>query len=152
MKNKGFTLIEMLLAIVLLGIAVTFVVLSFGKLNAEQALDTSVESAVSVFSEARSMTLSSVNDSQYGVHLESAQVVLFKGSSYSSSDSANVPTTLNSQVALRNITLSGGGSDVVFNRLTGATAKTGTFELYLKSATTTYKTLTVGATGLVEPN
>jgi prepilin-type N-terminal cleavage/methylation domain-containing protein len=152
LRTKGFTVLEILVAMGILGMAVTIVTLSFSRLNENQALDKSVDLAVSVLNEARSLTLSSVDSSRYGVNLESDQLVLFKGSSFSSSAPDNVTTSLNALVGIRNISLSGGGSSVVFDRLTGATNNSGTFELYLKNASTTYSTVTVNATGVVEEN
>lgn len=148
--KKGFTLMETLMVIAIAGIAVTIVTLSLSKINSSKALDTDVSLVVSVLNEARSMTLSSVDALQYGVNLQDSQVVLFSGSSYSTSSPSNVFTTLNSLVGIRNISLSGGGTSVVFQRLTGETSQSGTLEVYLRSATTSYKTVTINSTGVIE--
>lgn len=151
-KNKGFTLIELLLGLVILAIVVTIISLSFSKLNSSQALEKSVASAASIFAEARAKTLSAADDSQYGVRIEESQLVLFKGASYSAVDPNNVPLVLNPAVATRNVSLAGGGTSVVFQRLTGATLQSGSFQIYLRAATTTFETITISATGLVEEN
>lgn len=150
--RKGFTLIEILMAVAIIGLAVTIVTLSFGGLNASQALDKSVLNVISVLDEARAKTLSAVDDSQYGVRIEESQVILFRGASYSASDPGNEVTELHALVAIRNISLSGGGASVVFQRLTGATAQPGTFEVYLRQAADTFKTVTVNSTGVAEAN
>jgi len=150
MKHKGFTVLEILVAISILALAVTIVAFSFSKLNSSQALDKSATLVTSILDEARSLTLSSKGDSQYGVYLEASQVVLFKGATYSQPDPANVVTSLHALVGMRNITLSGGGTSVVFKRLTGNTDETGTAEIFLKASPTTFRTITVRATGIVE--
>jgi prepilin-type N-terminal cleavage/methylation domain-containing protein len=150
--QKGFTLLELLMGVLLIGIAVTIVSMSFNKMNASQALGKSAASAVSLFEEARAKTLSAEGASQYGVRIEDGQLILFRGASYSAADPANVPLTLNSLVGTRNVSLGGGGTSVVFQRLTGATLNSGSFQLYLRAATTTYKTITVSSTGVVEEN
>lgn len=150
--QKGFTLLEILLVIAVAAIAITIAALSFSKLNENLALDKSAELAVSVLNEARALTLSAKESSQYGVDIQPSQLVLFKGSSYSPLDEGNVSTPFNSLVGVRNITLSGGGTSIVFSRLTGTIDGTGTFELYLLGATTTYRTITVTATGVAEAN
>lgn len=146
------TLIETVLVLVLLALVTGFISLSFSQINEKEALDKNADLVVSVLAEARSMTLSSIDDSRYGVHFDANQVVLFRGSSYNSSATTNVPTLLNPLVGIQNISLNGGGSEVVFNRLTGETDNSGSLQIHLKNATTTYLTLTVGATGLSERN
>lgn len=149
--QKGFTVIEILVVLALGALLTGFVVSSFSKVNEHEVLNTNSDLIVSILNEARSMTLSSVGDTGYGVHFDTDQVVLFRGTSYSSVSATNVPTALNSRVAMRNISF-GGGSNVVFNRLTGATAQAGTLQIYLKNASTTYKTISVSATGISERN
>lgn len=152
MRKKGFTLIEILVVLALGALVTTFVALSFSKVNATEALDKNSDLVVSVLHEARAMTLSAVDDTRYGVHFDEDKAVLFRGAVYSAASATNVATTLNSQVGIRNISLSGGGANVVFNRLTGATAQYGTLEIYLKSAPTTYLTITISGTGVAERN
>ncbi len=149
-SKRGFTLIEILLVIVMMAVLVTMVVLSFNKLGSSQALDKSATTVVSVLSEARALTLSASQDARYGVSLQDNQVVLFRGATYATSTTGNVFTPLHPSVGIRNVSLAGGASSVVFNRLTGGTSQTGTFEVYLRSATTTFKTVTVSGTGIIE--
>ncbi len=148
--SRGFTLIEILLTLAILGIAVTIVMISFSNLNSSKALEKGTETVLSVFSEARALTLSGAASAQYGVHLEGAQVVLFRGSSYVAGALTNVATPLNLLIAIRNIAITGGGANVIFDRLTGSTPYNGTFEVYLKNESTTYRTIQVSATGLAE--
>jgi hypothetical protein len=73
--------------------------------------------------------------------------VLFEGNSYDSSDTNNRVTDLNSAVTISNITLSSGGSDVVFQRLTGESTVSGSVVLTLVG-TTTSRTISIQATGI----
>jgi len=150
MKNNGFTLPEILFTIAILGIVITIVTFSFSGLNSQQALDKSADLVSSILDEARTLTLSSSSDSQYGVYLEASQVVLFRGDTYSSSDPANVTTAINPLVGIRDIIIAGGGASIVFNRLTGETDNTGTMEVYLLASSTNFHTITINATGIVE--
>ena len=152
LANRGFTLLELLFVIVIIAVIVTIITISLSKLNSSQALDKSADLVTSIINEARSLTLSSKGDSQYGIQFEASQVILFKGAAYSSSDPSNIATELNSLVGLRNITLSGGGTSVVFKRLAGNTDETGTAEIFLKASPTTFRTITISATGIVELN
>ncbi len=148
--ESGFTFLEIVLVIAILGLAITVVSLSFSKLESSQVLDKSSLSVVSVLSEARSATLSALDDSQYGVYFQDDQMVLFKGGSYATSTQGNATTTLHSLVGIRNISLSGGGSVVVFKRLTGSTDQSGTLDVYLRSDPSRYKRISIGGTGVIE--
>jgi len=150
MEHKGFTLIEILFSIAILGIIITIITFSFSKLNSQQALDKNADLVVALLNEARSLTLSSKNDSQYGVYLEASQVVLFEGATYSSTNPTNVTTAMNSLVGIQNISLTDGGSSVVFKRLDGGTDQTGTLEVFLVGSTGTFHTITISGTGIVE--
>ena len=65
-------------------------------------------------------------DSQWGVHFESNKYVLFKGSVYSAVDSYNEEITLPDVLTISAITFNGGGSEVVFSKITGETLNFGT--------------------------
>ena len=151
-KEQGFTILEILFVVTVIAITVTIVTISFSKLNSSQALDRSATLVASVLDEARSLALSSKDASQYGVYLGDSETVLFKGVTYSPSDPLNVVNTLHSLVGIRDVTLSGGGTSVVFKRLTGNTDQTGSLEIFLKASTTTFRIITISATGIVELN
>lgn len=150
MDNKGFTLIEILVSLVILGLAVTIVTFSFSKLNSSQTLKQSAEIVVSVLDEAKSLTLSSKEASQYGVYFEASRITLFKGGVYSSSDPSNVITSLSGLVGIRNISLFAGGSSIIFDRLTGETDNFGTMEIFLEGSPDDFITVTVSSTGVIE--
>ncbi len=141
---------ETLVAMVILGICITIVVLTFGKLKSSQALDKDAELVSSVITEARSLTLAGSSASRYGVNIQDSQIVLFVGDSYATATPSNIITPLNSMVGIRNVSLNGGGTSLIFDRLTGSTSNFGTFEVYLRSATTSFKKISVGLTGIVE--
>ena len=151
-SERGFSLIEILVVITILAVVVTIIIISLSKLNSSQALDKGASLVVSVLDQARSLTLSAKDDSQYGVHFEDSGVVLFKGSVYSSSDPLNISTSIDGRVGIRNVSLAGGGSDVVFKRLTGSTDQAGTLELFLKASPTTIRTINVTITGVASMN
>ncbi|OHA90005.1 MAG: hypothetical protein A2832_01815 [Candidatus Zambryskibacteria bacterium RIFCSPHIGHO2_01_FULL_44_22b] len=139
MKN-GFTIFEILFAVAILGIAITIVSLSFSNINQSTALEKSVDTAISVFNEARSLTLASKDRTSFGVRIEPSQLILVP---------TDTVTIFNNLVGIRNISIAG-GTTVTFKRLTGATDNFGTFEIYLKNATTTYRTITISATGITQ--
>lgn len=152
-KNKGFTLIEILMVITILGIISSIVILNLSQFRNEQLLKNTTLDVVSLLSKARQNTLSSVNSTNYGVHFDSNKAVLFTGSVYSSNNATNEPIVFSSKVIIPtpsglNI---GGGSDVIFERLTGETIG-GTIKIQLTSDSTKQKIITIGKTGSVSSN
>ncbi|MCK5590337.1 MAG: type II secretion system protein [Candidatus Pacebacteria bacterium] len=152
LKKRGYTAIEIVLVIGIMGILVTMVGLSFSAFRNSNILAVETEKVVSLIAQARNDTLSSKNDTVYGVRIESNRVVLFESDTFSEVDPDNIEISLDTSVALTDIVLNGGGSDIVFKRLSGKTNEHGTMSLVLTSDPTTKKTITIYATGLVDIN
>ena len=150
MKSKGFTFMEIIVVVAIFSVAVGAILNSFGQLNQNQVINKNTELVATVLREARSLTLSSKGGNQYGVHLESFQVVLFQGSIYNPVASSNIYYSLNPLGNISVTTLAGGGSEIVFDRLTGDTSQSGTIKLSLIADPSSIRTVTVSGTGLVE--
>ena len=149
---RGLTLIEILVVVVILAIISIFSINALMASGNTQALDKDVKGIIAVLDQARSNTLTSQGNSQYGVHFEADKVVLFKGTTYSSSDSNNRDAGLSGQTTLSSISLSGGAVNVVFARLTGKPNVTGTITVQSERQSTLTKTITIYATGISEEN
>lgn len=147
--KKGFTIIEIVIVIAIIVVVSALIIDSFPRLNASQALSKDTAGLIAVLNQARTETLSSRNDSTYGVHISTNQLTLFMGSSYVVGDSNNVDIPFNSQVMVGSYSLQGGGSDIVFNRLTGETSQYGSITLRLVSDATQTKTVNISATGII---
>ena len=142
---------EVLVVVAIMGILATFVVIAYSKFNSMQALDKNMALVSSVLNQARSLTLASKDNTQYGVHFDADQIVLFAGSSYSESNPDNNAIALSVSVAV-SASFLGGGSDVIFQRLTGETEQSGTVTLSLVSSPASVKSLTVFETGIIQHN
>ncbi|MBI4359832.1 MAG: hypothetical protein HY564_01930 [Candidatus Jacksonbacteria bacterium] len=146
MKNIGFTVTELLVSIgviVILGTIGFAAYKSFGgqfELNGESHL------LVSTLNRAREKTLSSEDSSNYGVHFESDKYVLFKGAVYDSLDAGNIVRTLPVSLELFNINFSG-GSDVIFDRVTGRTDDDGTVIIRMINPTSNFREISVLSSG-----
>ncbi|MDQ3076807.1 MAG: prepilin-type N-terminal cleavage/methylation domain-containing protein [bacterium] len=147
--KKGFTLIEILIVVSIIGIISTILMTSFSLFNKSEALDKDTDAVVESLAEARSLTLASQDASQYGVHFDMNKVTIFIGTVYSSSASTNKDILLASTDTILTISLTGGGSDVVFKRLTGETTQNGTVIISSPNTSKT-RTVTIYKTGVVE--
>jgi prepilin-type N-terminal cleavage/methylation domain-containing protein len=149
-QSKGFSLVEITVTLSILTIVSAIVLSSLSSNTDREALAKNADAAVSVLTEARSLTISAKSASNYGVRLASVGPTLFTGTTYNAGASSNRSLALNARVSITNISLTGGGSDVVFSKLTGNTSQNGTFRVTLVSNTSVYKTVTIYKTGLVE--
>ncbi|MES2953327.1 MAG: type II secretion system protein [Patescibacteria group bacterium] len=146
--KRGFTAVEILVVVAVLGIIAAIVITPFGGYRANTLLDSTASQALALLSAARTRTLASRGGMRHGVHLEAGALILFAGDTYQAGAATNEPYTLDDAVEVASITLSGGGSDILFERLTGKTSKSGSFVVRLKSDTTRLRTISVTATGL----
>jgi hypothetical protein len=122
---------------------------SFKTLRDNQVLKATASDVFSSLDKARSQTLASVNSSEYGVHFQSDKVVIFKGQVYSSSDVNNENIIITTPATISAIALTGGATDVYFDRLSGAPNKTGTITVTISSLS---KVITISATGVTSVN
>jgi prepilin-type N-terminal cleavage/methylation domain-containing protein len=147
--RRGFTLIELLTVIAIFGIVMSITLVAFVSYRHNQALELATHSILSALAEARSMTLSSINAKRYGIHIETNSITLFQGSEYSASDPSNVVNPLDSAAEISAF-LSGGGSDVVFERLTGNANTSGTILITSVSDPSKSAMITLYSTGVAE--
>jgi prepilin-type N-terminal cleavage/methylation domain-containing protein len=126
-KNlRGFTLIEILIVIAIIGTLIAVVLPSFGSFRTRQSLKNTQDLAVSYLTEARSRTLAGVAGGTYSVRFETDRLVLFSGNVYDADDAANEYASYDAPTTLSDISLAGGGRVISFDRLTGATDEHGT--------------------------
>ncbi|HCB35206.1 MAG: hypothetical protein A2W52_02110 [Candidatus Taylorbacteria bacterium RIFCSPHIGHO2_02_49_25] len=149
---KGFTLLEVLLA---LSIAAVIAVISFSSLfrfNAAEALNVETERTLSLLSQARTLTLAAKDGKSFGVHFEERKAVLFSGASYDPNDASNEILSINSEVRISAFALTGGGGEALFKKLSGATDQSGTVTLALVRDPSKTRVITIAPTGLAYSN
>ena len=155
MKNfykQGITALEIIIVLAVLAVVFAIVIPQFSKIRENQVLKSTTSDILSNLNKARAQTLASVNSSSYGVHFQSDEVIIFKGTVFSDGDANNETTNIIAPATISNVTLggvSGNSGDVYFNRLSGLPNVTGT----ITSSTTSYsKIITISATGVASAN
>ncbi|MFZ2072187.1 MAG: hypothetical protein WAV10_00685 [Minisyncoccia bacterium] len=148
-NQKGITIVEILFVIGIILIIFMIVIPSFGELRQKQMLKTASEDISSSLDKARGNAFASVGSSEYGVHFESDKIVIFKGTVYSNIDPNNEIINIISPANISNINLSGGGSEIYFNKLSGVSNKTGTITVSVSSFS---KIITISTTGASSVN
>jgi len=142
--QMGMTIMELLVIVAVLGIILSIVLPQFSKIKENQVLKSATSDVLSSVNKARSQTLSSLSSSEYGVHFQSDQVIIFKGTVFSAGAGDNEIINIIPPAAISTITLTGGGSDIYFNRLSGVPSASGSI---IVSSTNFTKTITISATG-----
>lgn len=121
MKRKGFTLIEMVLVgsltIALLGMSAPL----YQQLQSGYDLDSAIQLTVSAARSASHKALSSQDDSQWSVHIQTGTVTLFKGVSFAARD-----TTYDDVFPISSGLSISGSTDYVFQKMNGFAQNTGT--------------------------
>lgn len=126
--SKGFTFIETILVAGIIAILAGIALASFLNSRNTRDLTTSRQSIISLLRLAQAKTLAGEDGSVWGVHLEQAQAVLFRGSSYASATYTRV-LALPQTIQITNISLASGGADVIFKKLSGETGQDGSFSM-----------------------
>ncbi len=147
-NQKGLTLIEIIIAIGILALVSTIGVGVFSSFKKSSDLSSTADSALTMLIQARAKTLSAENEARHGVHFEGEKIVFYSGDVYGAGAPDNQEIPVPSTVELSSITLSGGGNDVLFNKLNGETDNDGTVVFRLKSDVSKTRTIFIRETGL----
>lgn len=138
-KQKGFTLIEMMLVIIILSIVSSIIFFSFSSMNDKQILDKQISLIKNLIGQTRTNALNSKNGKNQTVILATSTVVY----------DGKVIDLING-VELYAYDLS--TSTIVFYRITGLPSATGTFTYALKKGSTIVSTssISINNLGIIE--
>ena len=146
--QKGFTIAELLIVVFILGVLALISAATFKSLRDAAALRLGVQEVHTAFLDSRNSSISSENNTVYGVHLSSTTVTRFVGDTYTAGASSNIVYTFEGGV-MATSTFIENSVDIVFSRLTGEANATGSVTLSNEQHTAS-TTITINASGLVE--
>lgn len=125
------------------------VIYSFASFKNNSSLQKNVAQVKSILEEARYESLSGKSDYTYGVKIQSDTLTLFRGSSYNASSTQNKIYSFDpNSSTIDSISLHGGGSEILFKKITGGTDNYGTFRIKMTSNNRT-STIRVTETGII---
>jgi prepilin-type N-terminal cleavage/methylation domain-containing protein len=141
-KNAGFTLLETLLSIAIIGLIAGMGVPVYQSLQVRNDLDIGVTTIAQIARRAQLLAEASDGDSNWGVYISSGVIVLFKGINYVARDATydeifSLPTSITSS----------GTSEFVYEKFTGLPQITGS--VILTSNTNETRTITINEKGTV---
>lgn len=146
--RRGVTLLELLAVLAIVAVLSGLAIGGFTSFQRRHALSGSAEIVVSALAQARALSLGGKNGVAWGVHFASTTVTLFEAPLFDPEDPENVPFALERGVMVSALSL-GGGSEVVFARLSGKPVQSGTTTLSLVSDTDQQMHVVVDESGSV---
>ncbi|MCX6717825.1 MAG: type II secretion system protein [Candidatus Taylorbacteria bacterium] len=146
--KKAFTLIELIIVFVIIGLIVSIITFSFNNINKAQVLDKGTLNILSFLDEARYSAMSSKEFIDYGVHFDTNSATFFK-ESYVENNASNKKYILNNNLIISDILISG-GSDVIFKKITGKTDNNGSIKISILNDQDDSNIINIYTTGLVE--
>lgn len=146
-KRRGFTLIEVVLAVGILAISAIIIIPAWQSFSDTVNLGNTAKMIETKVKLAKNYSLSARNDTNYGIHFETDNIVLFAGSVYAAGAPGNQIYNLPDNTEIYGINLNGGGADLVFNRLTGTTVNDGTIGLRITSRPARAKQASINSQG-----
>jgi len=145
---SGFTMLETIIVIVIGAILLSVAFYSFSSLQNNSSIQKNVSQVKSLLEEARFSSVSEKSDYAYGLHLQSDRITSFRGLTYNATDTENTIQLLDG-ATIDNISLNGGGSDVIFNKITGSSDTFGTFRIKLIEDVNQNTTIRISRTGII---
>ncbi len=152
-NKKGYTLIELMLVVAISLIILTLTISTFAGFSSLQSLDKDTEVIAGYIQKARSQTINSKDNSEFGIKIASTTITLFEGTSYTAGAASNTVYTLSPKVSLSSNQMKTAGSIVTsfyFQQISGKPTATGTIQYKLTNDPSNTRTITIYGSGLIE--
>lgn len=107
---------EVLISIAIVGLLSAVAVVNFGGTRTNKILEITATNISFALEEAKSNALSGKGGENHGVYVDTNRFIVFRGSSYSSSDIGNRPQTIDGKLS---ITTTAPSNSIIFTRITG---------------------------------
>lgn len=120
MKSSGFTLIEIMLSLALLGIIGGVSAPLYQSFQNRNQLSVATNMAAQTMRRAQVMARATVSDTQWGVYIESGSITLFQGDDFTNRD-----TAFDERMDISPSISISGQQEYVFEKLTGQPAQIG---------------------------
>jgi len=152
LQNKnGFTLLEILVVIAIFAIILGIVIVGTKSFSNTVNLDNAGKIIGTNVKLAKMRSVGALNDTNYGVHFESDKITVFDASEvFDVSKATNKVVDLSDDVEIFDISLAGGGVDLIFSRLTGTTENFGTVKIRLVNNPSKERQIVINEEGQID--
>jgi prepilin-type N-terminal cleavage/methylation domain-containing protein len=144
-RQSGFTLLEVLLTITLMGIIFTFTIPFYQSFRVNNNLDVSANVLAQSLYRAQIFSQAVAGDAPWGIRIQANSIVLFQGTDY-----ANRDTSLDEIYELPTGIILTGLSEIVFAKLSGTPNLTGAI-IFSNNFNNKTKTVWMNEKGIVFP-
>jgi len=152
-SNNGFSLIEVLAVICIISIVLGIAVINGRNFNNSIELENTAKSIDAKIKLAKSYSIGARNGTNYGVHFEADKVVIFEGDTFDARALTNEAFVFSDKIEINMpVSLAGGGSDLVFDRLIGSTSNFGSIEMGVISEPSKIKQIIINSDGQTSLN
>jgi len=149
--SKAFTFIETLIVIGIIVLITGLTIPTFRYFQSDSVLNNNAQEIVSALRLAQSKTIASEFEDNWGIYFNPDSYVLFKGVSFIDREPAYDKTyKLSKRAEIYEINLSLGGSEIVFERISGVVLNYGNISLRLKAEQDKTKQVYISNAGQVQ--
>jgi Tfp pilus assembly protein FimT len=145
---RGATFLEVMVVIAVFGLIGSAIGPVLSDIFFRRSVDLAVSSAADAMREAQFSALTGLTPGRFGVHFETGKFVMFHGAIYSAAAPDNAVHELENGVVISEISLEGGGSDIVFSDIRGLPDKAGS--VAFSGGGDLVLTVTINAAGMVD--
>lgn len=125
MNIKGFSLLEIIISIAIIGILTTIVVNSSQVSILKKEQESIIQSMIAQLEKAKANAQAGKNGSEFGIKFNPQEYIYFSGSTFSVNNDENIFFVINSQFEITE-TISNGDNSIVFSKILGRPNTTAT--------------------------
>lgn len=155
--NKGFTLLELVIVIAIIVVILGGAGFVQGAIIAESNRKSKSTEIIQSMRVQQIRSITNYKNDNWGVYVDEDpsgnddKFVLFKGNSYAARDNSfDIIIDLPDIISITDISLNGGGADIVFERITGETSDYGSFTLTDNEGNNTI--VSINSFGVIDTN
>ncbi|MCK4592367.1 prepilin-type N-terminal cleavage/methylation domain-containing protein [Candidatus Parcubacteria bacterium] len=151
--KSGFSLVEILVVVFIVSIMLSVAIISGRSFNDSINLENTVKSIDMKIKLAKSRSISALNGTNHSVHFKADKVVVFEGNTFDASAPTNEVLVFSDNIKINMpVSLSGGGDDLIFNRLIGSTYNPGNINIEVKNDPSKTKQIIINSDGQTSLN
>lgn len=151
--KSGFSLIEVLVVIFVVSIILSIAMISGRSFNDSINLENTAKSIDMKIKLAKSRSISALNGTNHSVHFETDRIVVFEGDTFDDSALTNEVFVFSDNIKINiPVNLSGGGNNLIFDRLIGSTDNPGNIDIEVISDPSKTKQIVINSDGQTSLN